>query len=78
MPISNFKRWMKQSTPDEKKELAKGAKTTLGLLYQLSYGTRKASNEVAARVEQASAGAITRGDLNATCEKCPYFKECKK
>lgn len=77
MPISNFKRWMKQSSPDEKKALAKGAKTSVNMLYQLGYGTRKASSELAARVENAAAGEIARGDLNATCEKCPYFKRCR-
>jgi hypothetical protein len=81
MPIGNFKRWMQKATPDDKKQLAKGAKTTVPLLYQLTYegqNKRVASSDLAARVEKASGGKITRGDLNPTCESCPYFKECKK
>jgi hypothetical protein len=78
MPISNFKRWMSKSSPEDKKAVAKRAKTTVPLLYQLGYETRKASNDLAARIEQASDGAVTRADLNSTCDKCPYFKECKK
>lgn len=78
MPISNFKRWMAKSSPDEKRSVAKRAKTSLALLYQLGYETRRASSDLAGRIEQASDGAVTRGDLNSTCEKCLYFKGCKK
>ena len=81
MPISNFKRWMKRATPEEKRALAKGAKTTVPLLYQLTYDAqnkRVASSDLAARIERASAGEISRGDLNPTCDACPYFRECKK
>lgn len=78
MPISNFKRWMAKSSPDDKKATAKRAKTSVNMLYQLGYETRNASNELAARLEDAADGAFSRADLNPTCAKCPYFKGCKK
>jgi hypothetical protein len=83
MAISKFKAWMKESTIDEKRELADNAQTSLSLLYQLSYGTRKASSELAGRIEKASAGmnselpVLKRGDLSEACARCSHYKECK-
>jgi hypothetical protein len=88
MAISRFKLWMKNSTAEEKKELAEKAETALSLLYQLSYGTRKASPELAGRLEHAAIKvgtgvqgklrAFTRGDLSEACAKCHFFKDCQK
>jgi len=85
--IGKFKSWMKESTIDEKRELAAHAETSLSLLYQLSYGTRKASSELAGRIEKSVAvmnrrarhkplPAIDRGDLTEACAKCPFYKAC--
>ncbi len=59
MTISNYKQWMKESTIEEKKELAIKARTSLSTLYQLDYGVRAngkpfvASSELAIRITKA-------------------------
>ena len=85
MTSTRFKDWMKQSTIHEKRLLAQKAETSLSLLYQLSYGTRHASAELAGRIEKAIALVnkaarhaplpdVTRSDLSDACAKCPYYK----
>lgn len=57
--LENFKEWWKEATPEEKKEVAHYADTSLNFLYQLSYRTDKASRpaqvspEYAGRLEEA-------------------------
>ena len=86
MSIAKFKQWMAGSTPGEKKELAIKAKTSLSLLYQLDYGTRNASADLAGRIEQGVKSInrrkrhtplpeVLRGDLCETCAKCKFYKE---
>lgn len=83
MVMSKFKEWMKQSTIAEKRELAEKAGTSLSLIYQLSYGTRKASSGLAGRIEKAAAKIsnklpiLTRGDLSEDCANCKHFKDCQ-
>lgn len=88
MTIARYKLWMKESTIEEKKELAIKARTSLSLLYQLSYETRNASSDLAARVAKgidsvnrrkrhAPLPEVTQGDLSITCAKCRYYKECE-
>lgn len=88
MSTAKFKDWMKLSTALEKKELAIKARTSLSLLYQLDYGTRKASADLAGRIEQGVKSInrrkrhtplpdVQRGDLCETCAKCRFYKECE-
>jgi hypothetical protein len=83
MAIGKFKQWMKESTIDEKRELAKKAETSLALLYQLSQEHRRASSELAGRIEKAAAKinkglpVLTRGDLSEACAVCKHFKDCQ-
>lgn len=57
--LENFKEWWKEATPEEKKDLAEYAQTSLNFLYQLSYRTDKGarlaqvSPEYAGRLEDA-------------------------
>jgi len=90
MTIAKFKSWMKESTIEEKRELAAHAETSLSLLYQLSYdppNNRKASSELAGRIEKAAAligkrkrhkplPELRRGDLAEACAKCQHYKDC--
>jgi hypothetical protein len=88
MSVAKFKQWMASSNALEKKELAIKARTSLGLLYQLDYGTRKASADLAGRIEQGVKSInrrkrhdplpeVLRGDLCETCAKCRFYKECE-
>lgn len=87
MTIAKFKTWMKESTIEEKRELAEKAETALSLLYQLSYEKRHASSGLAGRIEKAAEvigrrkrhaplPVLTKADLSEDCAKCWYFKEC--
>lgn len=46
--------WMKQATPKQRTLLAKKAKTSVAYLRQLASGHRKASMEMALRIEKAT------------------------
>lgn len=74
MTTANYKRWMAGSTPQRKKEVAVRAKTSLPMLYHINTGYRKPSSELAARIEGACGGELTRGDISETCSRCPYYK----
>lgn len=84
-----YKQWFKEATPFDKSEVARIAGTALGLLYQLSYGTRQASPELAGRIAKAMTEVGTRqrhaplpvvgrGDIATACDECPYYKSCKE
>ncbi len=66
MTISNYKQWMKDSTIEEKRDLAARAQTSLSTLYQLDYGVRAngkpfvASSELAIRITKAIAAIAKR------------------
>lgn len=87
MTISKYKQWMAEATAPEKKELAIKAATSLSHLYQLDYGRRVASPELAARIAKAIASInkrkrhaplpdVQQGDLSSVCAKCRFYKEC--
>jgi hypothetical protein len=86
MNLTKYKQWMKAATVEQKSTAAEKADTSLAHLYQLSTGFRKASPDLAARVEKgievANRGTelpvIRRGDLAETCAKCPFYKDCEK
>lgn len=77
MITSKFKKWVAALSTERKKNIASEAGTSVAMLYQLASGHRAASNELAARVETAANGEVTRGDMNATCRNCQYFIGCK-
>lgn len=77
-----LKKWMSAASLEQKEKLARLANTSLGMLYQLSAGDRKASSEKAIRIEKAAAKIggglppLTRMDLNETCRGCEYARAC--
>ncbi|WP_296187845.1 hypothetical protein [Pseudomonas sp. UBA1879] len=50
--------WLANATPDRRKQVADAANTTVGHLWQLAGGHRKASAELAERLQDASGGEI--------------------
>jgi hypothetical protein len=68
---------METTTLTRKKEVAKQAKSSHILLYQLVTGHRNASADLAARIEYGAKGELDRGDLNVTCASCKYYKKCQ-
>lgn len=51
--------WLNSHTDDERTALADSALTSVGYLWQLAGGHRKASVELAARLNKCSKGALT-------------------
>lgn len=81
-----FKHWMATATTAEQDLLAELAGTSRKYLYHLAAGTRNASADMAARLEQASVGIsrkskgrlpkLSRVDLCTACARCPYAGGC--
>ncbi|WP_369991282.1 hypothetical protein [Pseudomonas xanthosomatis] len=55
--------WLATATNDRRRDVAAAAKTTVGHLWQLAGGHRKASAELAERLQDASGGEITIAGL---------------
>lgn len=65
--------WLRSASKEERERVAKEAKTSVDYLYQLSGGHRKASLELADRLQQATKGQLTiagiRPDLHELMNK---------
>ena len=80
--------WLASATTYEMDTLAKAAGTSRAYLYQLGYGTRRASADLASRLEKAAAvmhrkskgrlPLLPRGEVCAACAECPFYKPCKE
>jgi hypothetical protein len=76
-----IRRWLKVATPDQKKELAKAAKTSLGQLKHLSAGRRTASAGLAQKLAAASrtlghrALYLDQRDICEACGVCPLVEQ---
>lgn len=55
--------WLSTATNDRRQQVASAAKTSVGHLWQLAGGHRKASAELAERLQDASDGEITIAGL---------------
>ena len=55
--------WLANATADRRQLVSQAAKTTVGHLWQLAGGHRKASAELAERLQDASGGEITIAGL---------------
>jgi len=55
--------WLASATNDRRQKVAAAAKTTVGHLWQLAGGHRKASAELAERLQDASESEITIAGL---------------
>lgn len=59
----HLREWLASATASRRQQVAESAKTTVGHLWQLAGGHRKASAELAERLQDASAGEITIAGL---------------
>lgn len=68
-----LRKWLRDAKADERERVAKSAKTSVAYLWQLAGSHRKASVELASRLQEASGGSITvaglRPDLHALISK---------
>jgi len=59
----HLREWLANATADRRQTVADAAKTTVGHLWQLAGGHRKASADLAERLQDASEGEITIAGL---------------
>ena len=59
----HLRAWLANAANDRRQDVAAAAKTTVGHLWQLAGGHRKASAELAERLQDASGGEITIAGL---------------
>ncbi len=55
--------WLKSATDAERIEVAKKAGTSVGYLYQIAGGHRKASLALCKKLQGATSGALTLADI---------------
>lgn len=77
-PNRPLTQWLEAATPDQRRKLAKLAKTSLPHLWHIANGRRSASAELAQRIAHAAykVGNILplhQIDLCAACGKCPLL-----
>ena len=84
-PVNTLTQWMAHATPDEQEQLARGADTTRGALYQVASGHRRfrpgkagALEATAAKMRAANPALpeLFRTDLAPECAGCPYARKC--
>lgn len=88
MDMNAIKRWMGGSTASQQQKLARLAKTSRNMLYQLASGHRVASPELAGRLERAvermnreskdDMDLFDRADVSPVCGDCPFARKCKR
>lgn len=86
--MNALKNWMDRATPEQKKQLAAMANTTLGALRQAAGawrtdGVPSLTPEFARRIELAAANIkdpelpkLRREQLCIACSNCEYAKKC--
>ena len=75
----SVRKWMAQATADQKKALAKAAKTSVMHLWHIAYGRRQVGPELAQRIAHASTAvtgmyAMDQRALCSVCAKCPLVQ----
>ena len=72
-PSTVIAKWLKTATPDQARELAKAAETSVAYLRHVAAGRRGMTGEMAQRLAHASKELHTRSlylDQRTLCEAC--------
>lgn len=72
----HLREWLANATNERRQEVAAAAKTTVGHLWQLAGGHRKASVDLAERLQDASVGEITIAGLRP--DLIPFARKALK
>ncbi|MNP69799.1 hypothetical protein D3C76_1659460 [compost metagenome] len=72
----HLREWLATATNDRRPDVAAEAKTTVGHLWQLAGGHRKASVDLAERLQDASDGEITIAGLRP--DLIPFARKALK
>lgn len=85
MPKPNvISKWLKTATPEQARELAKAADTSVAHLRHVAKGRRGITSEMAQRLAHASKTLRTRAlyldqqELCAACAACPIAKLARR
>ena len=84
-PNKALRAWLDAATPDQTRELAKAAKTSVLQLRHLAAGRRKASAALAQRIAHASLWKngiqwprpLDQRELCEACGRCPFATELR-
>ena len=57
--MTTMQAWLKQAADEERDRVAKAAGTSVGYLYQIAGGHRKASPELCKKLQDATDGVLT-------------------
>ncbi|QYX54580.1 hypothetical protein K3F44_09915 [Pseudomonas sp. S07E 245] len=72
----HLREWLATASNDRRRDVAAEAKTTVGHLWQLAGGHRKASVDLAERLQDASGGEITIAGLRP--DLIPFARKALK
>jgi hypothetical protein len=72
-PTTAMRKWLSVASADDKRKLAKAAKTSVIYLYHIAAGRRALSADLAQRLAHASGGALDQRELCVACGKCPLL-----
>ncbi|MEN8639618.1 hypothetical protein VXM67_16940 [Pseudomonas sp. Rh2] len=72
----HLREWLASATNERRRDVAAAAKTTVGHLWQLAGGHRKASVDLAERLQDASDGEITIAGLRP--DLIPFARKALK
>lgn len=72
----HLREWLASATNERRRDVADAAKTTVGHLWQLAGGHRKASVDLAERLQDASGGEITIAGLRP--DLIPFARKALK
>lgn len=73
MVSEKFARWWRRASPDEKSTLVLNSGSSYNALSNVAHG-KVVGPELAGRLEDATRGALKRGDLSDICRRCRYYK----
>lgn len=54
LPSMDMRKWIQVTTPDERRDVAEAAGTTVGYLYNIAGRSRRPSSDLAMRLEKAT------------------------
>jgi len=69
-----LEKWLKSTPPHGVRAMLARAKTSRNHLNHLISGRRRASAELAARIDRATRGAVKRETLCEACKRCEYTR----
>ena len=74
MTLKKFAEWWRKAPPTEKAALVLNSGSSYNALSNVAHARKKIGPELAGRLEDATRGALKRGDLSEICRRCRYYK----